>query len=147
MLCISCVSLSHLQLPKQLPLRHPRQPAPPRRLSFIAPCNMYVPIPNCYSGEVRHCGSFLLQCLFVFPLFPHLRRIGGTGWRGLLSCLWYGRITRTLPISRVRSGLTPSKHVGLFSCDVSASPRPTSPDPGTLYQMPCPASSTVRGDK
>lgn len=42
-------------------------PAPP---SFSAPCKPYVPIPNCYSGKVGWCGSFLLQCSLVFDLYP-----------------------------------------------------------------------------
>lgn len=52
-----------------------------------------------------------------------------------------GQTTRTLPISGVRSGLTPGKHVGLFSWGGTASLSPTGLDPETLNWMPCHASS------
>lgn len=42
----------------------------PLSLSFIGPCEPYVSIPNCYSGEVGHCSSFLLQCFLFFDLQP-----------------------------------------------------------------------------
>uniref|UniRef100_A0A674PNR8 DUF4939 domain-containing protein n=1 Tax=Takifugu rubripes TaxID=31033 RepID=A0A674PNR8_TAKRU len=72
MLHFSLVNLCHLQLPKQLPLWLPQQSTTLRCLSFTALREPYVPVPNCYLGEVGCCDSFLLWLSLVSDLQPSM---------------------------------------------------------------------------
>ncbi|KAI4893313.1 hypothetical protein NFI96_034411, partial [Prochilodus magdalenae] len=78
------------------------------KTAFMIPSGHYEYWVDTSGAELRHWGSLPLS-------WPW--RSGGTGWRGLNTCLWFGRITRTWPTSN-----RPSGGIVCFSRHLAAGP-------------------------